>query len=129
MLLRMSSLNPTPHSPEGWPERREMNIVGDGKLLPFASEGTEWEERMCVFLASHPKSSLLAVVQYLQPDFLSLPPERRAQMWFWVKEQLCSLDDQGILHREDSGEGLALWSFRRVRHQLPPEGSIKQVGQ
>jgi hypothetical protein len=118
-----------PSSPDGWPERREKNIVGDGKLLSFGSEGTEWEERICVFLTSHPKSSLLAVVQYLRPDFLALPPERRAQMWFWVKEQLRSLDDQGVLQREDSGEGLALWSFRRVRHQLPPDELTDQAVQ
>jgi hypothetical protein len=99
-----------------------MNVVGEGKLLSFEADGTEWEQRACEFLASHPQSSLLAVVQHLQPDFLALPPERRAQLWFWVKQQLRVLADEGVLQRDDSGEGLALWSFRRSRHRLSPGG-------
>ena len=127
MLLKMSSPQTDASGHEGWPVRREMNVVGEGKLLSFGSDGTDWEQHTCAFLASHPKSSLLAVVQHLRPEFLTLPPERRAQMWFWVKQQLRSLADQGILHREDSGEGVALWSVRRTRDQFLTDDVMKQV--
>jgi hypothetical protein len=119
MLLLMHSPTTDNSGSEGWPERREINVVEDGKLLSFGSEGTKWEEEICVFLAAHPKSSLLSVVQHLRPDFLSLPAERRAQMWFWVKERLRTLDRQGILDHEDTGDSLPLWFVRRYPNRMP----------
>ncbi len=77
-------------------------------------EDTEWYGRAREFLREHPGSSLLSIVHYLWPDFLSFPSARRAQTWFWMKEQLLALSDRGLLRNIIDEDGVTIWS-------LPPD--------
>jgi hypothetical protein len=96
---------PAPLPPSGGSTEAQSKLVG------FEGVGTQWEQQILAFLREHPGSSLLPIVRHLWPDFLAFPAERRAQSWFWVKEQLQVLVKAEVLRCRECADGVATWSL------------------
>src|SRR4051812_7127175 len=86
-------------------------------VIDFSHEDTYWHRRICLFLAEKPGATLFGVVQHLWPDFLALPASRRAQTWFWAKEQLERLRAAHVLQSREESDGVALWSLAPARRE------------
>lgn len=84
----------------------EVQFAGTAAHLDDA----EWETRITTFLESRPNSSLLLVVQHLWPDFFGYHTDHRADLWFWAKEKLQSLEMRNLVISRDDEDGVALWS-------------------
>jgi hypothetical protein len=95
--------------PQALPATPPQNVIS------FAPDDTYWHRRICLFLAEKPDATLFSLVQHLWPDFLSLPANRRAQTWFWAKEQLERLRGARILQSREEADGVALWSLAPAR--------------
>jgi hypothetical protein len=76
---------------------------------------TRWFREIWHFLESHPSSSLLALVLKVSPDFLALPPDARARLWFWVKAELQSLVLAGTFWAAVDADGIMTYSLRPGR--------------
>lgn len=84
-------------------------------VVSFSKDDTYWHRRICLFLAEKPGATLFGIVQHLWPDFLAMPANRRAQTWFWAKEQLERLQAARILQSREEADGVALWSLAPAR--------------
>jgi len=82
---------------------------------------TRWFGEILQFLESHPKSSLLALVREVSPDFLVLPPDARVHLWFWMKTELQLLASAGAFCTAIDADGVVTYSLR-------PEGALNAGG-
>jgi hypothetical protein len=76
---------------------------------------TRWFGEIVRFLERHPRSSLLALVLAVSPDFLGLPPDARAQLWFWMKAELQSLARMGVFSTAIDPDEITTYSLRPGR--------------
>ena len=74
---------------------------------------TEWYPVILQYVAEHPEASLVSIVLHLWPGFLGLPAPRRAQTWFWLKDELQRLCAKGILQQQMHEAGVTTWSIAR----------------
>jgi hypothetical protein len=86
-------------------------------VISFTQDDTYWHRRMCLFLAEKPGATLFSIVQNLWPDFLALPASRRAQTWFWTKEQLERLRAAHVLQSREEADGVTAWSLAPARKE------------
>ena len=73
---------------------------------------TETHHRILGFLATHPNSSLLAIVQHLWPNFRDLSADERARVWFGVEKQLLAMEKLGLLQCKKCETDILLWSIK-----------------
>lgn len=97
------------HAKAGFVRRRP------GDILEFTSSHTEWRQRIFSFLERCPNSTLLAIVQHLWPEFLTLPPERRVRVWFWVKTQLLEMEREGVHQCQSRETEVPRWALNSHR--------------
>lgn len=104
-------------------ENRPGNDVPPSKPMEPAPrlhlDETPWFAEVQRFLELNPESSLLALVREVSPDFLTVGPDARAHLWFWMKNELRLLTRAGAFRSEIGLDGITTYSLPPNARETP----------